>query len=140
MLGGHEAYDAVVTIDKGVHPLAFEGGTHAAIVRVYRGIASSHVMGLDVCLDDSFSFDVHRPLTARRARPLLRGHVVTADGARVHVGARARDEHERSFDLLAGVGREMTVVGSIRLGQRVVVEGEAARSRDSWSFGLVKAA
>lgn len=135
-----ESYDAVVTIEGGAHPLHWEKGTHAAVVQVFRGVASSHVTGLDVSLDDSFEFDVHRPITARRARPILRGHVTDANGARVYVGARARDDHERSYDLLAGVGRDMVVVGSLRLGQRVAVASRAASGRERWTFGLVRAA
>ena len=135
-----ETYDAVVTIEGGDHPLRAETGTHSAIVRVFHRVASSCVTGLDVLFDDAFAFDVHRPLTARRARPMLRGHVVNAAGNRISVGARARDDHERSFDLFAGVGREMVIVGSLRLGQRVAVAGETAAVRDGWTFGLSKAA
>lgn len=132
-----ESYDGVVIIEAGAHPLACEGGTHSAVVRVFRGVASHHVMGLEVCLDDNFAFEVHRPITARRSRPLLRGHV-NANGERIQIGARARDDHERSFDLYAGVGRDLTIIGSLRLGQRVVLEAGAAR--EPWAFGLSRAA
>lgn len=140
MLGsGLEAYDGVAIIDGGAHPLAFARGTHAAIVHVYRGVTSGHVSGLEVCLDDALGFDVRRPLTARRSRPILRGHIDAPNGQRIQVGMRARDQHERSFDLLAGAGRELMVVGSLRFGQRIVIEGERV-GRSLWPFAHAEAA
>ncbi|MDP1794968.1 MAG: hypothetical protein Q8K63_12615, partial [Acidimicrobiales bacterium] len=50
MLSG-EAFDGVVTVDDHGHALRFLAGTHSAVVRVSYGLASSHVSGLDVCID-----------------------------------------------------------------------------------------
>jgi hypothetical protein len=137
IFGLDESYEGVVTIDAGSHPLAIEQGAHSAVVRVFRGV-TSHVIALEVCLDDSFCFDVQRSLTVPRARPLLRGSVMIGEH-RVRVGARAVHPAERSFDLFAGNGRDLARVGSLRLGQRIVVEGESA-ARDGWGFALMKAA
>ena len=118
-----ESYEGVVQ---------FDNRSHAAIIRIERGLVSSHVVVLEVSLEDGSRLDLHRWLPTR---PLLRGHLLVEGGDRRPIAARARDEHERSFDLFV----DETVVGNVRLGQRIVLEG-APRTRDARGFGLAKAA
>lgn len=143
MLGaGTDPYDGVIVVDAGDHPLQFLVGAHPVIARVSHGV-SSHVSALDVCVNDNgaaFEFVVRRPLASRRARPVLRGHVVLPSGDRITLGARARDERERSFDLLVARADGLETVGSIRLGQRVVIEGERTQRRERWALLTPQAA
>ncbi len=110
-----ESYDGVAVLGN---------ETHAVVARLSYGI-TGHVVALDVTLDDGSTITARRTLTARGRRPMLRG---------TPISARARDEHERSFDLFVDNG----IVGNVRLGQRVILEGETVR--EGRAFGLVKAA
>lgn len=102
-----------------------EGVSHSAIVRVSCGL-TGHVVALGVTLDDGFQFEVQRPLVPLGDRRLLRG---------AEIDARAVDEHERSFELL---DHDANIIGSLRLGQRVILDGE--KGREPRGFGLVRAA
>ncbi len=148
MLGAaNEAYDAVVVIDAGAHALEFLCGTHTAVVRLSHGLAGSHVVGLHACVYDggdspSYEFSLRRPIVELLGAPgELRGRVATPADGRVRLAARARGDAARSFELLASSpGEAMRTVGSLRLGQRVLLDGARLERRDLWSFLIPRAA